>query len=236
MKFGVVVFPGSNCDRDMIHVLRQVMEQEVVVLWHKDPLPNTFTPQDCVVLPGGFSYGDYLRSGAIARFSPIMESVIKHAQQGGLVLGICNGFQILCESHLLPGALLRNMEQRFICKNVYIRPATKNSLITRHLSVTTAYKIPIAHAEGRYYADNNTLRELKKNDQILFRYCDEIGRISEAANPNGSIENIAGICNADRNVFGMMPHPERAAEAVLGNEDGRGIFESLIGMIREKTV
>jgi phosphoribosylformylglycinamidine synthase I len=227
MKFGVVIFPGSNCDQDMIHVLRNVLQQEVEVLWHKDPLPAHFSKKDCVVLPGGFSYGDYLRSGAIARFSPIMESVIEHARNGGFVFGVCNGFQILCESHLLPGALLRNTGQTFLCKNVFIRPATLKSPITRNLSLHKAYKIPIAHAEGRYYADNATIQSLKKNEQILFRYCDAFGRVSEESNPNGSIENIAGICNAERNVFGMMPHPERAAESVLGNEDGKALLESL---------
>jgi phosphoribosylformylglycinamidine synthase I len=233
MKFGVVVFPGSNCDKDMIHVLRDVMQQKVFELWHKEPVPVDFTAEDCVVLPGGFSYGDYLRSGAIARFSPVMESVIAHANRGGLVFGVCNGFQILCESHLLPGALLRNDGQKFSCKNVFVRPATSNSRITKNLSLTSAYKIPIAHAEGRYYADAATLQSLKENDQILFRYCDEFGKVNDASNPNGSLENIAGICNKNRNVFGMMPHPERASEAILGNEDGRGLFESLIGKVLE---
>lgn len=233
MKFGVVIFPGSNCDKDMIHVLQDVMQQEVRTLWHKDPVPVDFTAEDCVVLPGGFSYGDYLRSGAIARFSPVMESVIAHANRGGLVFGVCNGFQILCESHLLPGALLRNDGQKFSCKNVFIRPATLNSRITKNLSLTAAYKIPIAHAEGRYYADAATLQSLKENDQILFRYCDEFGKVNDASNPNGSLENIAGICNKGRNVFGMMPHPERASEAILGNEDGRAMFESLIGKVLE---
>ncbi len=228
MKFGVVVFPGSNCDQDMIHVLRDVMQQEVHILWHKDPVPADFTNEDCVVLPGGFSYGDYLRSGAIARFSPVMESVIAHANRGGLVFGVCNGFQILCESHLLPGALLRNEKQLFNCKNVFIKPETKNSLVTSELDLNRPYKIPIAHAEGRYYADATTLQSLKDNAQILFKYCDESGNITSEANPNGSLENIAGICNAGRNVFGMMPHPERAAEAILGNEDGRGLFEGLV--------
>jgi phosphoribosylformylglycinamidine synthase len=233
MKFGVVIFPGSNCDKDMIHVLQDVMQQEVRILWHKDPVPADFTAEDCVVLPGGFSYGDYLRSGAIARFSPVMESVIAHANRGGLAFGVCNGFQILCESHLLPGALLRNDGQKFSCKNVFVRPATSNSRITKNLSLTSAYKIPIAHAEGRYYADAATLQSLKENDQILFRYCDEFGKVNDASNPNGSLENIAGICNKTRNVFGMMPHPERASEAILGNEDGRGLFESLIGKVLE---
>jgi phosphoribosylformylglycinamidine synthase len=234
MKFGVVVFPGSNCDQDMIHVLQEVMQQEVRILWHKDPVPADFTTEDCVVLPGGFSYGDYLRSGAIARFSPVMESVIAHANRGGLVFGVCNGFQILCESHLLPGALLRNEKQLFNCKNVFIKPETLNSRVTAELEVNTAYKIPIAHAEGRYYADAATIQSLKDNDQILFKYCDENAEVTAEANPNGSLENIAGICNAGRNVFGMMPHPERAAEAILGNEDGRGLFVSLVKQVVEK--
>jgi phosphoribosylformylglycinamidine synthase subunit PurQ / glutaminase len=228
MKFGVVVFPGSNCDQDMIHVLRDVMQHEVHVLWHKDPLPAHFDKNDCVVLPGGFSYGDYLRSGAIARFSPVMESVIAHAAKGGLVFGVCNGFQILCESGLLPGALLRNSGQLFSCKNVLIKPATNDSLITSELDTHKAYQIPIAHAEGRYYADAATLTTLKNNNQVLFHYCDTEGNITKAANPNGSLENIAGICNAKRNVFGMMPHPERAAETILGNTDGKGLFEGLV--------
>jgi phosphoribosylformylglycinamidine synthase subunit PurQ / glutaminase len=234
MKFGVVVFPGSNCDQDMIHVLQDVMQQEVRILWHKDPVPADFTTEDCVVLPGGFSYGDYLRSGAIARFSPVMESVITHANRGGLVFGVCNGFQILCESHLLPGALLRNEKQLFNCKNVFIKPETLNSRVTAELDVNTAYKIPIAHAEGRYYADAATIQSLKDNDQILFKYCNENAEVTTEANPNGSLENIAGICNAGRNVFGMMPHPERAAEAILGNEDGRGLFVSLVKQVVEK--
>ncbi len=234
MKFGVVVFPGSNCDQDMIHVLQDVMQQEVKILWHKDPVPSDFTSEDCVVLPGGFSYGDYLRSGAIARFSPVMESVIAHANRGGLVFGVCNGFQILCESHLLPGALLRNEKQLFNCKNVFIKPETLNSRVTSELDLNTAYKIPIAHAEGRYYADAATIQSLKDNDQILFKYCDETAQVTSESNPNGSLKNIAGICNAGRNVFGMMPHPERAAEAILGNEDGRGLFVSLVKQVLEK--
>jgi phosphoribosylformylglycinamidine synthase len=202
MKFGVVIFPGSNCDEDIYHVLGDVLKQPVVKLWHKDTdLQNC----DCIVLPGGFSYGDYLRSGAIARFSPIMEKVIEHANRGGYVIGICNGFQILTESHLLPGALLRNVNQKYNCRNVYLKPQSKSALLTAELDPNHAYKIPIAHGEGRYYADEQTLRQLNENDQILFRYCDAAGRITDEANPNGALENIAGICNATRNVFGMMP-------------------------------
>ncbi len=224
MKFGVVIFPGSNCDEDIYHVLRDVLKQPVVKLWHKDTdLQNC----DCIVLPGGFSYGDYLRSGAIARFSPIMEKVIEHANRGGYVIGICNGFQILTESHLLPGALLRNVNQKYNCRNVYLKPQSKSALLTAELDPNHAYKIPIAHGEGRYYADEETLRQLNENDQILFRYCDATGRITDEANPNGALENIAGICNATRNVFGMMPHPERAAEDALGNTDGYAILKAL---------
>lgn len=228
MKFGVVIFPGSNCDSDMLHVLSEVMGQQVVELWHKETELPDFGEGDCIVLPGGFSYGDYLRSGAIASHSPIMKSVIEFAQNGGYVFGICNGFQILCESGLLPGALLRNENQRFICKNIYLKTITRNTDLTRCVNTGKALKIPIAHAEGRYYADTATLQSLKENDQILFQYCDENADITSAANPNGSLNNIAGICNATRNVFGMMPHPERASEIVLGNTDGRALFESLV--------
>lgn len=229
MKFGVVVFPGSNCDDDMVHVLGAVMGCEVRKLWHKDHNLADLSPEeDCIVLPGGFSYGDYLRSGAIARFSPIMREVIGFAQAGGYVWGICNGFQVLCEAGLLPGVLLRNESQRFICKNIHLRVASTQSQLTSALDKEKAYRIPIAHADGRYYADQATLAPLKDNDQILFRYCDENGRVEPEANPNGSLENIAGICNEGRNVFGMMPHPERAAEDILGNRDGYALFASLL--------
>jgi phosphoribosylformylglycinamidine synthase len=232
MKFGVVVFPGSNCDDDVVHVLEQVMQREVVKLWHKDQTLNGFDEGDCIVLPGGFSYGDYLRAGAIARFSPIMASVVDFAANGGCVWGICNGFQILCEAKLLPGVLLLNNNQQFICKNVYLKAQTNRSAITASIDLTKALKIPIAHAEGRYYADAATLESLEANDQVLFRYCDEQGNVNEAANPNGALNNIAGICNAQRNVFGMMPHPERASESILGNTDGRILFESLLSYSR----
>ena len=228
MKFGVVVFPGSNCDRDLIHVLEAVLQQEVMVLWHKDKSLPDFDLNDCIMLPGGFSYGDYLRSGAIARFSPIMNSVIEFANSGGYVWGICNGFQILCEAGLLPGALLRNIHQKFICKNIFITPANNDTAITHALQPASAYKIPIAHAEGRYYADEKTLQRLQQNKQIIFNYCDEQGNINEEGNPNGSLLNIAGICNESRNVFGMMPHPERASENMLSNTDGKLLFESFI--------
>ena len=216
MKFGVVVFPGSNCDRDMQDALAQDLGKEVIMLWHKDKDLSMFATDDCIILPGGFSYGDYLRCGAIARFSPMMQSVIDFANRGGKVLGVCNGFQILCESGLLPGVLLQNANQQFICKNVFI----KND-------ATGALKIPIAHGEGRYFADQKTLDGLAANGQIIFTYCDENGNETEGSNPNGAIKNIAGISNAAKNVFGMMPHPERATSSVLGNIDGKKVFELL---------
>ena len=229
MKIGVVIFPGSNCDHDMIYVLRNLLKQEVVELWHK-----TTDLQGCdfIVLPGGFSYGDYLRSGAIARLSPIMTNVIEFANKGGYVLGVCNGFQVLTEANLLDGALLHNNNQKFICKNQFITPQTNNTIFTKEAKISKAYNIPIAHGEGHFYADENTLKRLNDNDQILFRYCDEKGNITEEANPNGSLENIAGITNKTRNVFGMMPHPERAADEELGNIDGRIFFESIIKNIK----
>ncbi len=222
MKFGVVVFPGSNCDRDMHDALTNDLKQESIMLWHKDSNITGFTTHDCIVLPGGFSYGDYLRTGAIARFSPIMQSVIDFAYKGGKVLGVCNGFQILCESHLLPGALLRNSNQQYICKNLHIKDEEGS-----------VYKIPIAHGEGRYYADEKTLTHLEKNNQVLFRYCDIDGNITAEANCNGSIKNIAGICNEQRNVFGMMPHPERACSIALGNTDGKKVFNYLFSQVLE---
>ena len=217
MKFGVVVFPGSNCDRDMYDALSYDLGQEVTMLWHKDKDLDKFNTEDCIILPGGFSFGDYLRCGAIARFSPMMQSVIQFANNGGKVFGVCNGFQILCESHLLPGALLRNANQQFVCKNVFITNDTGK-----------VYKIPVAHGEGRYHADEKILDLLQANNQVLFYYCDEKGKLTKAANPNGTSRNIAGICNTNRNVFGMMPHPERACSPVLGNTDGQEILKSLI--------
>jgi phosphoribosylformylglycinamidine synthase len=225
MKFGVVVFPGSNCDEDMVYAIRDMMGGEVVKLWHKE---NDLKGCDFIVLPGGFSYGDYLRSGAIARFSPIMDSVIKHANKGGYVLGICNGFQILAEAGLVPGALIRNAGRLFICANQYIKPVSKTALITKDLDKKKALNIPIAHGDGRYYADEDTLKKLQDNDQIIFTYCDSKGEVSEGSNPNGSLLDIAGVCNAQKNVFGMMPHPERAVDPELGNTDGRKIFEALM--------
>jgi phosphoribosylformylglycinamidine synthase subunit PurQ / glutaminase len=230
MKFGVVTFPGSNCDQDMIYVLEAILGQEVERLWHKD---TDLKGVDFVVLPGGFSYGDYLRSGAIAKLSPIMGEVIKHANNGGYVLGVCNGFQILTESGLLDGALLHNDNQKFICKNVYLKPATDNSAITKGLDANKSYKIPIAHGEGRYFASDEVIDRLEKNNQVLFRYCSAEGEVSAQTNPNGSRENIAGICNENRNVFGMMPHPERAADENLSNLDGKALFESLLNYCKQ---
>jgi len=217
MKFGVVVFPGSNCDRDTYDALTYELNQEVIMLWHKDKDLSIFSIEDCIILPGGFSYGDYLRCGAIARFSPMMQSVIEFANAGGKVFGVCNGFQVLCESHLLPGVLLRNANQQFIGKNVFIKGDSDR-----------IYKVPIAHGEGRYYADETTLDELEANDQVIFRYCDETGNITNEANPNGASSNIAGICNTNRNVLAMMPHPERACSPALGNTDGREILKNLL--------
>ncbi|HMQ48209.1 MAG TPA: phosphoribosylformylglycinamidine synthase subunit PurQ [Saprospiraceae bacterium] len=234
MKFGVVVFPGSNCDDDMVHVLRNVMQQDVVKLWHKDRDIDSFETGDCIVLPGGFSYGDYVRAGAIARFSPIVDAVIEFANSGGYVWGICNGFQILCEAGLLPGVLLRNSNHHFVCKNVFLRTETNNSPITSNIMPGKVLKIPIAHAEGRYYDNPAELQQLEDNGQVLFRYATADGAITEAANPNGAINNIAGICNEQRNVFGMMPHPERAAETILGNTDGRLLFESMLATTSSK--
>jgi phosphoribosylformylglycinamidine synthase len=218
MKFGVVVFPGSNCDRDMQDAIQNDLNKEVIMLWHKDKDLSMFTTDDCIVLPGGFSYGDYLRCGAIARFSPMMQSVIEFANKGGKVLGVCNGFQILCESHLLPGVLLQNANQQFICKNVNIT-STEGGI----------YKVPIAHGEGRYFAEEKILDELEQHNQVVFRYCNEAGTTDNFCNPNGACRNIAGIRNKEGNVFGMMPHPERATSEALGNLDGRKIF-SLLGL------
>ena len=225
MKFGVLIFPGSNCDHDMIYVLRNILKQEVVELWHKDSdLQNV----DAVAIPGGFSFGDYLRSGAIAKFSPSMEKVIEFANHGGFVFGVCNGFQVLTETGLLPGALLHNDNQKFICKNIYLKPDNNNTNFTSLLNKNRAYKIPIAHGEGKYFADEETLAQMRQNDQILFRYCDKDGNVNNDANPNGSVENIAGVCNKTKNVYGMMPHPERASDENIGNTDGRDIMESML--------
>ncbi len=229
MKFGVVTFPGSNCDQDMIYVLRSMLGQEVVHLWHKD---HDLQGVDFVVLPGGFSYGDYLRSGAIARFSPIMDEVFAHAKRGGYVMGICNGFQVLTEARLLPGALLHNSTRKFICKNVYLKPQSSRALLTATLDREQPLQIPIAHGEGNYYASADVIKALNDNDQVLFRYCNADGEVTEEANPNGSLENIAGVMSAEGNVFGMMPHPERAADPTLSNIDGREIFEAILQTVK----
>ncbi len=218
MKFGIVVFPGSNCERDMQDALMNDLDQEVIMLWHKDEDLSMFGTDDCIILPGGFSYGDYLRCGAIARFSPMMKSVVEFANNGGKVFGVCNGFQILCEAKLLPGILLRNANQQYISKNVYLRGSGDEG---------RALKIPIAHGEGRYYADQKTLSELESNHQILYKYCDEKGNFTNESNPNGSLHNIAGICNKAGNVIGMMPHPERACSEALGNTDGKLVLQAL---------
>jgi len=211
----------------MIDALRNDLNQEVIHLWHKDKDLSMFTTDDCILLPGGFSYGDYLRCGAIAKFSPMMQSVIEFANKGGKVIGVCNGFQILCEAGLLPGVLLQNQNQQFVCKNVFIKSENPTASISKDVT-GRPLMIPVAHGEGRYYADKATIDELFANNQVIFRYCDEFGNIIEDANPNGALENIAGICNKERNVFGMMPHPERATSFMLGNTDGQLIFQSLI--------
>lgn len=224
MKFGVVTFPGSNCDHDLIYAMRENLGQEVVHLWHKD---HDLQGCDFIFLPGGFSYGDYLRSGAIARFSPIMTEVIAHANKGGYVMGICNGFQMLTEAGLLEGALLHNESTRFICKNIHLVPASQSNLLTKGLA-RGPYQVPIAHGEGNYFCTPDVLKSLQDNDQVLFRYCDEKGRITDEANPNGSIDNIAGVCNVGKNVFGLMPHPERAADEMLANLDGKKLLAQLV--------
>lgn len=225
MKFGVLIFPGSNCDHDMIYVLRDILNQEVVELWHKD---TDLQDCDAIAVPGGFTYGDYLRSGALARFSPIMKKVVEFAHNGGLVFGVCNGFQILCEAGLLPGTLLHNENQKFICKNQYIKVENIDTAMTMFVDKDKALKIPIAHGQGRYYAPDSTLQEMLQNGQIVWRYCDEDGKLNQKANPNGSVMNIAGVCNVEKNVFGMMPHPERATDPELKNTHGLIIFKSMI--------
>ena len=228
MKFGVITFPGSNCDQDIIHVLESTMGYKVERLWHKEA---DLKGVDFVILPGGFSFGDYLRSGAIANYSPIMNEVQKHAAKGGYVMGICNGFQILCESKLLPGTLLHNNNQKFTCKNVFLKADNNASILNQGVSTDDILKIPIAHAEGRYFAPEDVLSKIVHNNQVIYRYCDADGKITDDSNPNGSLENIAGVCNEGRNVFGMMPHPERAADQTLGNTDGLKIFESMMGLV-----
>lgn len=227
MNFGVVIFPGSNCDKDIISCIERSVNQKVIELWHKDTdLQNC----DVIFLPGGFSFGDYLRSGAIAKFSPIMEKVIEFGKNGGYIIGICNGFQILTESGLLPGALLHNTSNKFICKNVFLKINNPNTLITNSYE-KNVIKVPIAHGEGRFFADENTMKTLKQNDQIIFKYCNSNGEVLESSNPNGSLDNIAGICNKEKNIFGMMPHPERAADVLLSNTDGVALFKSIMNYI-----
>ncbi|TAE74785.1 MAG: phosphoribosylformylglycinamidine synthase subunit PurQ [Bacteroidetes bacterium] len=228
MNFSIIVFPGSNCDEDMVYALREILGQNIKKIFHKETsLPKN---TDCVIIPGGFSYGDYLRSGAIARFSPIMSAVQQHAQRGGFVWGICNGFQILTEAGLLEGALLKNNHQKYSCKNVFLKITNKQNQLTQFLLHKETYQIPIAHGDGRFYADEDTLKSLQDNEQILFHYADKDGNINENTNPNGSLLNIAGICNKSKNVFGMMPHPERACDEKSGNIDGKKIFISFLGL------
>ncbi len=225
MKFAVIRFPGSNCDQDCIHALAGFPGATADYVWHKD---SSLAGFDAVIVPGGFSYGDYLRCGAIARFSPIMKAVQEFAASGGAVIGICNGFQILCESGLLPGALVRNRGLHFICDHVRVRVEQNNTAFTTATKIGAVLNLPIAHGEGCYFASDDTLRQLNAEGRVLLRYCDEQGNITESANPNGSRENIAGICNEKRNVFGLMPHPERACDTLLGTTDGRVIFQSLL--------
>mgnify|MGYP000483547325 CR=1 FL=1 len=225
MKFAVLQFPGSNCDQDCVHVLKNVLGHSARLVWHKD---NSLGGADAVIVPGGFSYGDYLRTGAIARFSPVMRAVGEFAAGGGLVLGICNGFQILCEAGLLPGALIRNRSLQFRCEHIYLKTAAANSPFTCRIPAGRVLRIPIAHGEGCYFADPETLAGLRARNQILWQYCNAKGELTERANPNGSVQSIAGVCNQGRNVAGLMPHPERASEAILDGEDGRLIFESMI--------
>lgn len=232
MKFGVLVFPGSNCDHDTYHVISDIAHQPVTFLWHDSPsLENC----DAILVPGGFAYGDYLRTGAIARFSPVMQSVKKFAADGGLVLGICNGFQILCEAGLLPGALMRNAGLKYICKQVHLRTETTNTPFTRTLSRGEVVKIPIGHMDGNYFCDEQTLATLERDDRIAFRYSTAAGEITPGANPNGSLSNIAGILNEGRNVLGMMPHPDRSSEQMLGSADGLKVFTSMVEALHAKT-
>jgi phosphoribosylformylglycinamidine synthase subunit PurQ / glutaminase len=225
MNFAVLQFPGSNCDQDLVHVLRNVLGHSARLLWHKE---SSLGDSDAVLIPGGFSYGDYLRTGAIARFSPVMQAVQSFAAQGGLVLGICNGFQILCEAGMLPGALIRNRSLQFRCEHVFLQTVTTDSPFTNQTPAGKLLRVPIAHGEGCYFADAETLAELKHHNQVLWRYVDAHAHASEQSNPNGSVENIAGVCNRARNVAGLMPHPERASEHILGCIDGRVILESLV--------
>jgi phosphoribosylformylglycinamidine synthase len=228
VKFGVIVFPGSNCDHDAYHVISKHVGQPVDFIWHRD---TDLSSYDAVIIPGGFSYGDYLRAGALARFSPVMNSLKQFAAKGNLVLGICNGFQILCEAGLLPGALIRNRDLHFICEHVNVRVESADTPFTHELKASSVLRMPIAHAEGNFVCDDDSLEELRRENRIIFRYCDANGQSVDAANPNGSRDNIAGICNRERNVMGLMPHPERACEDLLGSSDGRDLFRSLAGTL-----
>ncbi|OGL41743.1 MAG: phosphoribosylformylglycinamidine synthase I [Candidatus Schekmanbacteria bacterium RIFCSPHIGHO2_02_FULL_38_11] len=230
MKFGIIVFPGSNCDHDCYHVIRHIVKEDAEYIWHKNEKLSNY---DCIIVPGGFSYGDYLRTGAIARFSKIMKPVEEFAGRGGFVIGICNGFQILLEAGLLPGAMIKNKTLKFICKHVHVRVEDIDTPFTNSYKKGDVLKIPIAHADGNYFADPETIKILKRDNQIIFRYCNPQGEITEESNPNGSLENIAGICNKKRNVVGMMPHPERASEKVLGSDDGIKIWESIVRLVKD---
>lgn len=232
MKFGILQFPGSNCDQDCYHVPARVLGEKAEYIWHKEEKIHHY---DCIIVPGGFSYGDYLRTGAIARFSPVMKSVVNFARDGGLVIGICNGFQILLESGLLPGAMLRNRTLRFVCKYVWLRVENSETPFTHICAEGDVLRVPVAHGEGNYFCDKETLADLKKNDQIVFRYCDQFGDVTDASNPNGSLNNIAGICNKKGNVLGMMPHPERASEKCMGSTDGFVLFKSIRESVKQGT-
>lgn len=231
MKFGVIQFPGSNCDQDPFWVLETKAKQQVTYLWHES---HDLANCDVIIVPGGFSYGDYLRTGAIARFSPVMESVKKFADNGGIVLGICNGFQILCESHMLPGALIRNAGLKYICRSVFVRTENNETPFTSNLRKGEVLEIPVGHMEGNYVCDPDTLKQLQDQNRIVFRYSTKDGQVTETANPNGSVDNIAGICNEGRNVLGMMPHPERSSETEMGCTDGFRIFEAVLGSLVAK--
>ena len=225
MRFGIVIFPGSNCDHDVYHVAKHVLGHEAAFLWHKN---ESFSGIDCIILPGGFAHGDYLRGGAIARFSPIMKAVEAFADRGGLVFGICNGFQVLTEAGLLPGALVRNARLRYVCRDVYVRTERQDTPFTARIKQGTVLKIPVGHGEGCYFAPESSLKEIEEKKQVVFRYCDAGGQVTTEANPNGSLRAIAGVCNERGNVLGMMPHPDRCAEPILGNDQGRRLFDSII--------
>ncbi len=229
MKYGIVLFPGSNCDRDSYHAVKNVMGEDAHMIWYEETHIDSY---DCIILPGGFSYGDYLRAGAIAKFSPVMKQIIDFAKDGGLLIGICNGFQILLETGLLPGAMLQNRSVHFICKQVYIKCENNNTPFTNQIKKNEILQIPIAHMEGNYYCDDSSYRALEEKNQVIFRYCDQQGNVSDDSNPNGARGNIAGICNEQKNIFGMMPHPERAMEKILGSMDGKKIFQSIQSAVK----